>query len=804
MDRLKSILNTYYKIALSLAVVFIFLRIYEYFAAGVKFNLSLPSPLIVILCFYSDLITWFVYATILIVPFSLVHLLNRKLACIFVHIINVLIIIGLFGLIYVFSERSIPFDHELFVRKPSETWSTISEVIYGRSGSMWPILLIIASYFVLCKFILDKISFKPILLYSFFFASLIIFVFQSKLSPSFKQFKSINDYYYISNKLLFFKSDVYNWLVYSRKVDLKLYSQKEVLNEIEFFQRQSDFNFVDKNYPLLHIDETKDVLGNFFRHSDTLPNIVIIIAEGLSRDFSGYDAEAGSFTPFLDSLAEHSLHWQNCLSSADATFASAPSILGSLPFGNHGFTQLEKSIEYLSLIKILKVNGYSSFYFAGGEMNYDNFACFMLDQGTDYLSMWYGPKYERMGRGAEGWSAGYPDHAIFDRGFEILDEHQKTPYIATYLTLTTHSPFIFKEQARYEKYLETILRQRKIPNAKREKLLHYKPMLSTVLYGDDCLRDFFAKYRKRPEFKNTIFIITGDHHHGFYPVRNVIDDYNVPLIVYSPMLYKGVRFESVNAHINIAPTILAFLKNSYQLPNTPVYVHWLGNQLDTCKTFRCIHDVPFMLSNRNMDNYLSGNYYFAYNSLYKLLPGLNLQGIDDENLYKLYKKKIENFRFINTYICENNLLYPKGRDMFSGQSTELFSFSDAVEQNLSGKVNGIKKVSSYSLPSNYKKLRVLISFETQIDTQYFSKLPRMVTRILNEDKDTLYWQVKSMNDYILRPTRNMTWVNYLENDIYDMTTYPADKENSFHIEFENRNEIPFKIRKLKIQFIGIN
>ncbi|MFX8577861.1 sulfatase-like hydrolase/transferase, partial [Acinetobacter baumannii] len=61
-----------------------------------------------------------------------------------------------------------------------------------------------------------------------------------------------------------------------------------------------------------------------------------------------------------------------------------------------------------------------------------------------------------------------------------------------------------------------------------------KKVLVTYMFSDDCLRDFFKKYTKRPEFSNTIFFITGDHHIGSFPSTCGIDDYHVPFIVYSP------------------------------------------------------------------------------------------------------------------------------------------------------------------------------------------------------------------------------------------------------------------------------
>jgi phosphoglycerol transferase MdoB-like AlkP superfamily enzyme len=94
------------------------------------------------------------------------------------------------------------------------------------------------------------------------------------------------------------------------------------------------FTYIDEqNYPFQHLsDSTKDVLSPFFTQTSTPPNIVLILVEGLGRAFTNKGAYLGNFTPFIDSLSEKSLYWENFLSEGGRTFAVLPSILGSLPF----------------------------------------------------------------------------------------------------------------------------------------------------------------------------------------------------------------------------------------------------------------------------------------------------------------------------------------------------------------------------------------------------------------------------------------------------------------------------------------
>src|ERR1022692_4715500 len=117
-----------------------------------------------------------------------------------------------------------------------------------------------------------------------------------------------------------------------------------------------DNTFPNIDYPFLHKDNTPNTLKPFFLAGDgsQKPDIVVIIIESMGKAYSGKDAYLGSFTPFLDSLADHSLYWENCLSGGGRTFAALPSIFGSLPFLEHGYLEAgEKAPLATSLIKIL-------------------------------------------------------------------------------------------------------------------------------------------------------------------------------------------------------------------------------------------------------------------------------------------------------------------------------------------------------------------------------------------------------------------------------------------------------------------
>src|SRR5574344_244873 len=108
--------------------------------------------------------------------------------------------------------------------------------------------------------------------------------------------------------------------------------------------------------------------------------------------------------------------------------------------------------------------------------------------------------------------------------------------------------------------------------------LENKKQLVSVLNLDDAMKKFFEKYSKRPDFENTIFIITGDHSMPEITLQEKIDRYHVPLMIYSPLLKESKRFRSIVSHFDVAPSILAFYRENYQL-KTPSTVAWVGDGL---------------------------------------------------------------------------------------------------------------------------------------------------------------------------------------------------------------------------------
>lgn len=415
----------------------------------------------------------------------------------------------------------------------------------------------------------------------------------------------------------------------------------------------SVYNYVDeKNYPFLHrIDSTKDVLSPFFRKNSQPPNIVIVLVEGLGRAFTNKGAYLGNFTPFVDSLSDKSLYWENFLSEGGRTFAALPSILGSLPFAKNGFNELGASMpKHLSLLNLLKNNGYQTSFYYGGDSHFDNMDMYLnknnVDANNDEKSFPAG--YVKMPEMQGGFTWGYGDKELFRRFFETKATPQQ-PYLSVVLTVSTHNPFLINEQETCFQKFEKRMTDQGFTQENKTQARRYKNQYASILYADDALRNLINQYKQRPDFANTVFLITGDHRMPEIPMSSKIDRYHVPLIVYSPLLERTAKFSSVSTHFDITPSLLAWLKKGYGL-NTPETVSWMGSGLDTVRQFRNTHAYPIMQTKTDLVDFIMGNYLLNGNDLYRINENMDLSPETNEAktnelkaAFNRYKGKNESF-----------------------------------------------------------------------------------------------------------------------------------------------------------------
>ncbi len=412
---------------------------------------------------------------------------------------------------------------------------------------------------------------------------------------------------------------------------------------------------LDPRYPFLHTEQTPDDLGAHFNsNGHSPPNLVFLIVEGLGRSFSGPEASLGSFTPFLDELAAKSLYFENFLATQGRTFSVLPSIFGSLPFGEQGFSALDHRMPvHSTLLSVLKAQGYHETFFAGSDLSFDNERTFLARQGVEpiFERRTFGDAYPRISE----W--GYDDNELVSFALAKEAGDSRQPFVEILQTVTMHDPYRFLGQERFQSVFEQRLAQLGMADEQKKIYRSYRNIYTAILYTDDTLRRYFEAASKRPSFANTIFIVTGDHRLPEIPLAEWIDRYHVPLIIYSPLLKAPQRIKSISSHFDIAPSLLAFLAHGYGI-RTPPSVTWIGSGLDLEPSFRNVHTFPMKQTKANLVDFIDGPWLLSRDALYQLSDGMHVEAVDNTEQRSRIAERFAAFRAANTSFGRTLTLMP--------------------------------------------------------------------------------------------------------------------------------------------------
>lgn len=278
-------------------------------------------------------------------------------------------------------------------------------------------------------------------------------------------------------------------------------------------------------------------------------NVVIIVLESFSKEFSGKlnpnystDSTFISYTPFLDSLMDHSIVCLNSYANDENSIRSLPNILSGIPSWMQDDLTLsvysQNKIE--SIASVLKEKGYYTAFFHGGKNGTMNFDSYVKSVGFDH---YYGMDEYPDKKDFDGkW--GIFDHAFFSFFAGELSNFQQ-PFIAGIFSLSSHDPYEVPEQFKSQ-----------FNNGRL-------PIHNVAAYSDFSLERFFKAAKKTDWFQHTIFVITADHgprarerYMPFYKTN--AGKFAVPIIFYIPG-FGSMEINELAQQTDIFPTTLGLL-----------------------------------------------------------------------------------------------------------------------------------------------------------------------------------------------------------------------------------------------------
>jgi len=339
-------------------------------------------------------------------------------------------------------------------------------------------------------------------------------------------------------------------------------------------------------------------------------NVVVFIVESLGREPLGCfnrSLDGGKYkgyTPFLDSLAQHSLIFVNSFANSRRSIEGSPAVLASIPSLEGSFTLSNYADnDITSLPNELKSKGYSTAFFHGAPNGSMGLSAFANKAGIEK----YFGKNEYGNDGDFDGVWGIWDHLFLPYTVNIMDKLPK-PFFSAIFTVSSHDPYKIPPRLKGQ-----------IPEGKIK-------MHRSIGYADYALKQFFRRAQHTSWFDSTLFVITGDHTCTPYFPRyhTSVVVYTVPIIFYQPHS-KLVGVDSLTAQqIDIMPTVLGYLgydhpyfsfgQNLLTPTKSKFAINYIGNAFQLIKgDWVLIYDLKKIIGFYNikddplMENNLSGS-----------------------------------------------------------------------------------------------------------------------------------------------------------------------------------------------------
>lgn len=473
-----------------------------------------------------------------------------------------------------------------------------------------------------------------------------------------KHFGSSFQYCIANSKQVHFYRNWANWK--ETRALAGVSSGKDFKPAIDRFRSyHSQRSFVSYFYPLLSFNKNGSTLAPFFRKSEVKPNIVIVISEGLSSSFSGTNTLYGSLTPFLDSLRREGLYWENFMSNLDRSAGVLPSLLASVPFGTdqRGFINSVEIVDdqpiyppHMNLIQVLASNGYKSNFYYGGWSGFDNMGNFTKFSGFDFImdkdhidSTEYGKIYED----SDSW--GYDDGQLFRSAIEEMKKKEgEDPQLQMFTTLSYHSPYVMADSIFFEESFQKEVMRKYSIEEEELGIIQYKEF-ACLLFADRSLKRLFDHFKQRDDYKNTIFIILGDHGGGAYTTKERMNWYRIPLVIYSDLLKDKRIFKGISSQIDVLPSLLELLGDNYGL-SVPNITPFIGSQLDTSSTFTAKRMVPLNVLDKDRPNFILDDLIIIDEDVYTIKESFVLNKCENKAKVDRVTQAYNDYLIMNNYV----------------------------------------------------------------------------------------------------------------------------------------------------------
>jgi phosphoglycerol transferase MdoB-like AlkP superfamily enzyme len=292
--------------------------------------------------------------------------------------------------------------------------------------------------------------------------------------------------------------------------------------------------------------------------SEEKKNVVFILVESLSGSFLKEFGNTENITPFMDSLAQKSVFFENLYATGTRTVRGMEAVTLCIPpTPGQSIVKRPENSNLFTVNSVFKAKNYDCNFFYGGDGYFDNMNSYFGGNGFNI--------YDR-GRGSvlsdeikttrnniedsevtfeNAW--GICDEDIFNKMLKVADQQYKNgqPFFNFVMTTSNHRPYTYPSG------------KIDIPSGKNRQ--------GAVKYTDFALCELFRKASKKPWFKNTVFVIIADHCASSAGKDEIdVANYHIPAFIINLPEENNRKISKLCSQIDLWPTLFSYFHWTYE------------------------------------------------------------------------------------------------------------------------------------------------------------------------------------------------------------------------------------------------
>jgi phosphoglycerol transferase MdoB-like AlkP superfamily enzyme len=285
-------------------------------------------------------------------------------------------------------------------------------------------------------------------------------------------------------------------------------------------------------------------------------NVILLVLESTSTQYMGIYGSQYDTTPRLNAERGHCMIFDNFYAHVGQTAISLIALTTSrYPNFRYAHSPLSDraAMDSVSEASVLRSAGYRTAFISASSLAFLNQRSFLQTRGFDDLQ-------DPGTFGAPPLFAwGVRDSCMMDHLIDWARRKPDRPFFAVAWTIQTHSPYAMTPG-------EPVINF--VGQSQSQEQLSLNRYLNAMREADAQIGRLFSNLRELGLADDTVVIITGDHGEGFGDLHDshfhglnlFEEDVHVPLIIWSPALFKEESHrETVGGHLDIGPTILDLL-----------------------------------------------------------------------------------------------------------------------------------------------------------------------------------------------------------------------------------------------------